>query len=140
MENRYKTAKTFIMDWNRENTQTYYDVADELWENPELSMQEYKSSAALIRLLEENGFEVEKGVAGMPTAFVASYGDGKPVIGINAEYDALPGLSQKLDSLDKDPLIPGAPGHGCGHNLLGTAGVKAAIAVRTAMEKFDAEI
>ncbi len=137
MENRYKTAKTFIMDWNRGNTQTYYDVADKLWENPELSMQEYKSSAALIRLLEENGFEVEKGVAGMPTAFVASYGEGKPVIGINAEYDALPGLSQSLDSLKKEPLIPGAPGHGCGHNLLGTAGVKAAIAVRTVMEKFD---
>ena len=113
MENRYKTAKTFIMDWTRGNTQTYYDVADKLWENPELSMQEYKSSAALIRLLEENGFEVEKGVAGMPTAFVASYGEGKPVIGINAEYDALPGLSQSLDSLKKEPLIPGAPGHGC---------------------------
>jgi aminobenzoyl-glutamate utilization protein B len=137
MEDKQKAAKAFVMEWNRENTQDFYDVADQLWHNPELSMQEHQASKALVELLKSNGFEVETGAAGMPTAFIASFGSGKPVIGINAEYDALPGLSQKLDSLEKDPIVPGAPGHGCGHNLLGTGGVKAAIAVKNAMQKFE---
>lgn len=136
MKDKLKDVKEFIKEWNRSNTQAYYDVADELWENPELSMQEYESSAALVKLLRENGFDVEYGVADMPTAFIASYGSGEPVIGINAEYDALPGVSQSKESLHKEPLIPGAPGHGCGHNLLGTAGVKAAVAVKNAMAKY----
>lgn len=136
MKSKLNDIKTFVADWNRENTIPFYDVADQLWNNPELSMQEYESSAALINLLKDNGFEVEEGVADMPTAFVATYGSGKPVIGINAEYDALPGLSQNPECLCKEPLSPGAPGQGCGHNLLGTAGVKAAIAARYAMEKY----
>lgn len=130
------SVKEFIMKWNKENTKDFYDVADQIWDNPELPMQEYESSAALVNLLRENGFNVDAGVADMPTAFIASYGEGKPVIGINAEYDALPGLSQNPDSLYKEPVIPGAPGHGCGHNLLGTAGVKAAVIVKNAMEKY----
>lgn len=137
MEERISAIKCYVREWNSENTQDFYDVADQLWNNPELPMQEYESSAALIKLLRDNGFDVEAGVAGMPTAFIASYGSGKPVIGINAEYDALPGLSQSPESLFKDPIVQGAPGHGCGHNLLGTAGVKAAIAVKNAIEKYD---
>lgn len=136
MKSKLNDIKTFVADWNRENTIPFYEVADQLWNNPELSMQEYESSGALIKLLKDNGFEVEEGVADMPTAFIATYGSGKPVIGINAEYDALPGLSQNPDCLCKEPISPGAPGHGCGHNLLGAAGVKAAIAARYAMEKF----
>lgn len=131
-----KDVKEFIVKWNEDNKGDFYEAAKAIWENPELSMQEYKSSAILTDLLEKNGFEVEKGVAGMPTAFIASYGEGRPVIGINAEYDALPGLSQDGEKLEKSPLIPGAPGQGCGHNLLGTGGVKAAIAVKNAIDKY----
>ena len=137
MKSKLNDVKAYIVDWNRENTTAYYDVADQLWNNPELSMQEYASSKALTNLLKGNGFEVEEGVADMPTAFIASYGSGRPVIGVNAEYDALPGLSQSPESLSKEPVVPGAPGHGCGHNLLGTAGVKAAIAVKNAVKKYD---
>ena len=132
-----KNVKDFIITWNEENTQDFYDTEKFIWEHPELSMQEFESSKALMDLLEKYGFSVESGVAGMPTAFIATYGEGKPVIGINAEYDALPGLSQDGEKLEKSALIQGAPGQGCGHNLLGTGGVKAAIAVREAIEKFE---
>ena len=98
-------------------------------------MQEFKSSALLIKTLEDEGFKIEKGVAGMPTCFVATWGKGKPVIGILGEFDALPGLSQIANSPVKIPVVSGAPGHGCGHNMMGTAGVSAAIAVRKSMEK-----
>ena len=131
-----KEIKKFIIEWNEANTADYYEASDQIWENPELSMQEYKSSQTLIDLLEKAGFEVEKAVAGMPTAFIASYGSGKPVIGINCEYDALPGLSQDREKLEKAPVKQGAPGQGCGHNLLGTAGVKAATAIKEVIEKF----
>lgn len=136
MSKELNKIKDFIIGWNKENTEAFYKAAKDIWENPELSMQEYKSSAILIELLRENGFEVDSGVAGMPTAFIASYGQGHPVIGINAEYDALPGLSQDPEKLEKKAIIPGAPGHGCGHNLLGTGGVKAAIAIKAAMDHF----
>lgn len=131
--------KDFINIWTEENKQEYYDAAKQIWDHPELSMQEYKSMKVLTSILEKNSFSVETGAAGMPTAFIASYGSGKPVIGINAEYDALPGLSQKEDVSEKCPIMEGAPGQGCGHNLLGTAGVKAAVSLRYAMEKYRLE-
>lgn len=131
-----KKVKDYLMKWNEANTIPFYEAEKKIWDNPELSMQEFRSSAVLIGLLEENGFTVEQGVAGMPTAFIATYGKGRPVIGINAEYDALPGLSQHEDVLDKKAKVNGAPGHGCGHNLLGTGGAKAAIAVKNAIEEF----
>jgi len=130
------TVKDFVLKWNDNHQDAFYDAAKKIWESPELSMQEFKSSKVLTDLLAENGFKVETGVAGMPTAFVASYGDGAPVIAINAEYDALPGLSQKSGSAKKEALVESAPGHGCGHNLLGTAGVKAAIAIKNAIDEF----
>ena len=110
-------------------------ISDAIWNYAELGMQEFKSSAILIKALEEEGFNVEKGVAGMPTCFVASWGSGKPVIGILGEFDALPMLSQKALSPVQIPVVPGAPGHGCGHNMMGTAGVAAAIAVKKSMEQ-----
>lgn len=131
-----KQIKDFVIKWNEENTADFYEAEHKIWEHPELSMQEHKSSAVLIGLLEKNGFKVEKGVAGMPTAFIATYGSGKPVIGINAEYDSLPGLSQQEKTQHKSPRVAGAPGQGCGHNLLGTGGVKAAVAIKNAMEHF----
>src|SRR5262249_36942280 len=78
---------------------------------------------------EEQGFHVERGVAGLPTAFVATYGAGRPIIGVLGEYDALPGISQKAQP-HKEPLVAGAGGHGCGHNLFGTASLAAAMAAK----------
>jgi aminobenzoyl-glutamate utilization protein B len=80
-----------------------------------------------------NGFSLEKGVAGIDTAFVASWGSGQPVIGFVEEYDALPGLSQARASTEIEPITEGAPGHGCGHNLFGAASATAAIATAKAM-------
>jgi aminobenzoyl-glutamate utilization protein B len=103
-------------------------VSQKLWSFAETALRETKSAALLEEILEKEGFAVKRGVAGMPTAFVASAGSGPPVIGIIAEYDALPGLSQEAGASKKTPLVAGAPGHGCGHNLLGTAAVAAAVA------------
>jgi aminobenzoyl-glutamate utilization protein B len=103
-----------------------------------VALREEKSAEILASYLEMQGFAVERGVADMPTAFVAEYGSGKPVIGIMGEYDALPGLSQKV-SASKEPLEEGAPGHGCGHNLFGAASAGAAVAVKEAIEANDFE-
>ncbi len=111
-------------------------ISDSIWKFAELGMQEFRSSAILIRVLEEEGFKVEKGVAGMPTCFTASWGHGSPVIGILGEYDALPMLSQKPLVPKKDPVVEGAPGHGCGHNTMGTAAVAAITALKKSMEAF----
>lgn len=137
-----KRIKEFMFDWMEKNKQIYYDIADYLWQNPELSLEEFEACEKLTGVLEANGFKVEKGLAGMPTAFVATYGYRGPVVGLNVEYDCLPGLSQRLGCSDKAPIVEGAPGHGCGHNLLGTAAVLAGIALKYALEeyKIDAKI
>ena len=103
------------------NSGTTVALAKEIWGYAELSYEEFKSSAALIAALREQGFEIEEGIAGMPTAFKASYkcGSGKPVIGLLAEYDALSGLSQKAACPRQEAIEPGGSGHGCGHNLIG---------------------
>jgi aminobenzoyl-glutamate utilization protein B len=108
---------------------TYADVALQIWNFAETGYHEEKSSALLASELEKAGFSVQRGVAEIPTAFVASYGKGGPVIAFVGEYDALPGLSQQAVP-EKKPVTVGAPGHGCGHNLLGTASMAAAIAVK----------
>lgn len=105
------------------------DLSDRIWAYAEIALREHRSAAALADYAERQGFRVQRGVAGMPTAFVATYGQGKPVIGVMGEYDALPGLSQKAQP-EKSPLVPGAPGHGCGHNMFGAASLGAAIAIK----------
>jgi aminobenzoyl-glutamate utilization protein B len=105
-----------------------------IWSWAEPSMEEYKSSALLANLLEKNGFSVERGVAGLPTAFVATWGSGAPLIGVMAEYDALPGLSQAV-AAEQRPLVGRGYGHGCGHSVFGTASVYAAIAAKEAAER-----
>lgn len=110
------------------------EVNKALWEFAEVGLEEKRSSALLVDKLKAAGFKVRVGVADMPTAFVAEFGSGKPVIGILAEYDALPGLSQKV-SHERDPVTADAPGHGCGHCGLGTGALGAALAVKSAMEK-----
>jgi len=107
----------------------YSAIAKKIWEYAEVGFQETKSSALLQETLSEVGFKIEKGVAGMPTAFVATYGSGKPVIGILGEFDALPGVSQ--DAVPEVKKVEGRPaGHACGHHLFGTASAAAAIAVK----------
>jgi aminobenzoyl-glutamate utilization protein B len=107
----------------------YADIALQIWKLAEPGYLEYKSSALIEDQLAASGFSVRKGVADIPTAFVASAGSGRPVIAFVGEYDALPGLSQEA-SPGRKPIVDGAPGHGCGHNLLGTASMAAAIAVK----------
>ena len=109
-------------------------ISDNIWSYAELALVEHQSSRALSDYAEKNGFKVERGVAGMPTAFVATYGSGKPRIGILGEFDANAGISQKAQPT-KEARITGAPGHGCGHNLFGTGSLGAAIAIKELMEK-----
>jgi len=111
-------------------------LSDKIWEAAEVAFREEKSSEYLIKYAEENGLKVERGLAGMPTAFTATYGEGKPVIGIIGEFDALPGLSQTADSF-RNELTEGGAGHGCGHNLFGTASLGAAVAIKELIEKGD---
>jgi len=112
------------------------DLSDKIWAAAEVAFREEKSSEYLIKYAEENGLKVEKGLAGMPTAFTATYGEGKPVIGIIGEFDALPGLSQTADTY-RNELVEGGAGHGCGHNLFGTASLGAAVAIKELIEKGD---
>ena len=112
------------------------DLSDRIWSFEEVAFQETRSSNALADYAEQNGMRVTRGVAETPTAFVAEYGEGEPVIGILGEFDALPGLSQKPVPR-KDPLHPGGAGHGCGHNLFGTASLGAALAIKERIEAGD---
>lgn len=104
-------------------------LSDQVWQYAETALQETKSAKALADFAERKGFRVTRGVAGMPTAFVAEYGSGRPVIGIMGEYDALPGISQKAEPR-RAALESGAPGHGCGHNLFGVGSLAAATAIK----------
>ncbi len=104
-------------------------IADSIWEYAELALHEHRSANCLADALRKEGFSVETGVADMPTALAATWGSGEPVIGFLGEYDALDGLSQKVLPV-KEELRPGAPGHGCGHNLHGAGAFGAAIGVK----------
>jgi len=123
----------FINNYLDKNEAEFIKVSCEVWESAELSYTESKSAAALIKVLKEAGFEVEEGVAEMPTAFVAKFGSGSPVFGFLGEYDALDILSQEAGNPVKTPIKEGAPGHGCGHNLLGVGAMAAAIAAKEYM-------
>lgn len=109
-------------------------MSDQIWALAETAFAEHQSAKLLADYAESQGFKVERGLADMPTAFIATYGSGKPIIGILGEYDALPGISQKAEP-EKNPLKAGAAGHGCGHNLFGVGSLGAAIAVKKLMEE-----
>ncbi len=104
-------------------------MSDEIWGYAETAFEENKSSKLLSDYAEAQGFTVQRGVADIPTAFIASYGSGKPIIGILGEFDALPGLSQKASPV-KEPVTAGQPGHGCGHNMFGVGSMGAAVAIK----------
>lgn len=111
----------------------YGNIAQQIWLNPELGYLETSSSALLQKTLADAGFTIKSGVADIPTAFVAEFGSGKPVIAILAEFDALPGVSQKAVPF-KDPVVEGGPGHACGHHLFGAASVAAGITTKEWLE------
>ncbi len=136
-ESKADIYKKEAMEWIRLNENALDKISLEIWSHPEPAFTEYKSSKVLSDKLIAEGFKVESGMGGMPTAFVAIYGSGRPVIGFLVEYDALPGLSQEAGVTTKKPVTAGAAGHGCGHNLLGTAQVGAAMAVKSVMQKHN---
>ncbi|MEP7374776.1 MAG: amidohydrolase [Chitinophagaceae bacterium] len=107
-------------------------LSDQVWGFAEMAMKETKSAKVLADYAEAQGFKVTRGVAEIPTAFIAEFGSGKPIIGILGEYDALPGLSQKAQAT-KEALINGASGHGCGHNMFGAGSLGAALAIKELM-------
>lgn len=117
-----------------ETRSQWESLAHRIWEAPELALKESRSSKAVAEVLEREGFKVVWGSGGMKTAFIATAGSGRPVVAFLAEYDALPALSQAAAKPTKSPLQEGAPGHACGHNLLGTASTAAAIAANRERE------
>ena len=122
-----KTKKEVLKSLDQKS-ETYGEISQEIWNLAEMGYQEVKSSALLQKTLEEAGFTIETGVAGIPTAFIAEYGSGSPIVAIMGEYDALPGLSQEAVAEKKS--AGGAAGHACGHHLFGTASTAAAIATK----------
>ncbi|MFC1803582.1 amidohydrolase [Thermoproteota archaeon] len=129
-------AKKTVLDSIAKIEENMIKAADEIWDLAELPMQEFKSSKILADWLESEGFKVTRGIADMPTAFLGEWGSGRPIIGLHAEYDAMPHQSNEAVPYKK-PRIEGGPGHGCGHNLLGAGAAGAAISVKHAMEDHD---
>ena len=127
-------AKDEVINGLDRNFQTFHKLQTKIWAEPELGFLETKSAAVLEDYLKQEGFSVQTGVAGMPSAFVATYGSGKPVIGILAEYDALPGLSQDTVPYRK-PLVDGGSGHGCGHHIFGVGSSAGAVAIKNWLQK-----
>ena len=126
--------KNTIYDYIQSRADEFIGISDKIWEYAELSLNEYQSVACYLDFLRREGFSIREQVANVPTAFCASYGEGRPRIGILAEYDALSSLSQKPGLAQKDPLVPGGHGHGCGHNLLGAGSLAAAVTIKKLIE------
>lgn len=118
-----------------EKREKFVRLSDDIWEHPETSFQEIYAAERISGILEEEGFQVSRGLAGIPTAFKGVYGEGKPVIGILGEYDALFEMSQKEGVYEQEPEEKGQPGHGCGHNLLGAGALAGAVAVKEYLKK-----
>lgn len=121
----------------KRNADRIIQANDEIWEYAELAFHEYKSAGLLCRILREEGFEVEEGLAGIPTCFKGTFraGSGTPVAGFLGEYDALAGLSQEAGAASKKEMVAGGPGHGCGHSALGTGSLAAALALKEYLEE-----
>jgi aminobenzoyl-glutamate utilization protein B len=127
--------KTSVSNFINRNSEEFINISRSIWSYAELGFQEYKSSELMIKTLKKYGFKVQKNISNIPTAFIAEWGEGSPVIGVTGEFDALPGLSQKAGAVTKEPMLENAPGHGCGHNILGTTGLLTAITLKTVMEQ-----
>ena len=131
------TEKESALEWLRSNRDDVTDLSDEIWGYAEPALREYDSAHAHVRFLEDHGFDVEHGIAGMPTAFSATYGEAGPVIGFYAEYDATPGNSQEQGVAEKAAIAEGGAGFEDIHNGLGVGGTAAAVATRYAIEEND---
>ena len=118
-----------LVDWLDERQERFIVIADKIWERPEVALTEQFACDLQAETLAADGFTITRNVGGMPSAFMAEWGAGAPIIGFLGEYDALPGLSQKSQSA-QESVVPAGPGHGCGHNLLGTAAMAAAMAIK----------
>ena len=130
-----ESLAAFVEQYVEARRERLIALSEEIWRYAEVGFQEFQSAKALERFLEEEGFTVQKGVAGIPTAFVATYGSGKPAIGFLGEYDALFDLSQQAGSTDRALFENGTAGHGCGHNELGVGSLAAALAVKDYMQQ-----
>ncbi len=122
--------KRLICDSVIRHSDIYTAASDDIWDHPEMNFHEDYSAGVIRSILLNNGFSLTENLGGMPNAFRAEYGSGRPVIAYLGEFDALSALSQKAGCAVKEPITPGAPGHGCGHNLLGIGALGAAIAVK----------
>jgi aminobenzoyl-glutamate utilization protein B len=127
--------KQKAIEFINEKQDYFCGLADRIWEDPELSLKEFKSTETYCKALKELGFQVTEKLCGIDTAFSGSYGSGRPIIGILGEYDALSGLSQKAGATQPEPVQDGGSGHGCGHNLLGIGSLAAAAAIKDYLEK-----
>lgn len=127
-------SKAIAMKYIEDNAQGLEELAQKIWEHPEIAYEEHKAAKWTAEFLEAHGFNVETNYVGMPTAIKATWGSGKPVIGLLGEYDALANMSQKVQ-ITKEPVTKGAPGQACGHNLLGVAHVGAALGLKKALEE-----
>ena len=127
-------AQAIILEHLKENDEELNYIAKEIWDHPQVALQEEFACKLLAEKMEADGFAITWGAGGMPTAFIAEWGAGSPTIGLLGEYDALPGLSQELTS-EKSPIDIGGPGHGCGHNLYGTACMGSVMALKSAMQR-----
>ena len=123
-------AKQRIIDYIEQNASVFTSVSDKIWELAELSLKEFASAQLYLDVLKQGGFQVEENICGIQTAFSGSFGHGKPVVGILAEFDALSGLSQKAGQTQREELVKGGSGHGCGHNMLGAGSLAAAFAIK----------
>jgi aminobenzoyl-glutamate utilization protein B len=124
-----------VVEWLEERQSRFIGIADQIWQNPELALAEYKACKLQSEDLAADGFTITSNVGDMPTAFMAewSQGEGGPIIGFLGEYDALPGLSQENQDI-QSPIVVDGPGHGCGHNLLGTAALASASVLKAWLE------
>lgn len=126
--------KQFLYDIIEDNAPSIIALSDQIWELSELSMEEYRSAEYYCQLLEREGFQVQRQLCGIPTAFSGQFGSGSPRIGILGEFDALSGLSQQAGSTQRQCVSEGGNGQGCGHNLLGAGAFGAALAIKKALE------
>jgi aminobenzoyl-glutamate utilization protein B len=128
--------KEFVFKVVERNSKAIALLGDNIYYFAELGMQEFETAKLMSQILEDAGFKVERGISGMPTAFMATYGSGKPIIAIHTEYDTTPGNSQTPGVPEHKPLVEGAPGHAEGHNVNAAVMVGAAFAVKKAMDEY----
>src|SRR5579864_7930412 len=129
-------AKAYCFDYLDRNAAAVACLNDNIFYFAELGMQEFETAKLMTALLEEAGFTVERGIAGFPTGFCASFGSGRPVIALHTEYDSNPDNSQVSGIAEHQPIVDGAPGHCEGHNVNAAVLVAAALAAKAAMAKF----